>query len=63
MTMSGDKPPRPEAPRPPDPSDCCGGGCLRCVFDVYDEQLADWREACARFDAAEGAADGPAPGD
>ena len=38
-------------------------GIFRIRRDVYDEQLADWREACARFDAAEGAADGPAPGD
>jgi hypothetical protein len=54
MNAARDKPPRPE---PPDPSDCCGGGCVRCVFDVYDEQLAEWREACARIEAV------PAPGE
>ncbi|HET7844779.1 MAG TPA: oxidoreductase-like domain-containing protein [Xanthomonadales bacterium] len=48
MNASRDKPEPPEAP---DPSDCCGGGCARCVFDVYDEQLAEWRETCARIDA------------
>lgn len=57
---------KPAAPVPPDPSDCCGGGCVRCVYDVYDEQLAEWRETCARIDAeagAGGARPGPPGGD
>lgn len=33
----GDLPPPP--PDKPLPSDCCGGGCLRCVYDLYDEAL------------------------
>ncbi|HQW64875.1 MAG TPA: oxidoreductase-like domain-containing protein [Pseudomonadota bacterium] len=33
-------PPRPE---PPQPGDCCGGGCARCVIDAYEEQLAEWQ--------------------
>jgi len=57
MNAPRDKPP---PPAPPDPSDCCGGGCARCVFDVYDEALAEWREACARIDAEAAAG---APGD
>ena len=32
-------PPRPE---PPLASDCCGSGCLRCVNDIYAEELAEW---------------------
>lgn len=58
MNAPRDKPPRPAAP---EPGDCCGGGCVRCVFDVYDEQMAEWREACARIDAesAAGAAATP----
>lgn len=58
MTTPRDKPAPPEAP---DPSDCCGGGCVRCVFDVYDERMAEWREACARIDAASAAGE-PAAG-
>ncbi len=32
-------PPRPE---PPLPTDCCGSGCVRCVNDVYADELAEW---------------------
>ena len=42
--------PMPLPPDKPDPGDCCGGGCVRCVFDVYEEaleryqsELSDWR--------------------
>ena len=34
-----DLPPRPQ---PPEPGDCCGGGCARCVFDFYAEELERW---------------------
>jgi cytochrome-b5 reductase len=37
----------PPKPEPPNSSDCCGGGCQRCVLDVYEERLAEWREAVA----------------
>jgi len=43
--------PRPVRPVEPDAADCCGEGCPRCIFDVYDEAmeryeaaLAAWRE-------------------
>ena len=26
-------------PDPPDPEDCCGSGCSRCVWDVYYDAL------------------------
>eukprot|EP01132_Coremiostelium_polycephalum_P001451 gene1451-1829_t len=29
----------PPPPVPPDPDLCCGTGCARCVYDIYDEQL------------------------
>jgi len=32
--------PPPSPPEQPLPSDCCGGGCMRCVFDMYDDALA-----------------------
>lgn len=36
----------PEEPEKPLYSDCCGGGsCCPCVWDVYFEKLAEWREA------------------
>ncbi len=31
--------PPPQAPLEPDPADCCGEGCARCVFDVYEDAL------------------------
>lgn len=40
--MSEDTENLPEAPEEPLPSDCCGGGCVPCVMDVYQEQLEQW---------------------
>jgi hypothetical protein len=37
-------PPRPQAPAP---GDCCGGGCARCVFDVYAEEVERWERQLA----------------
>ncbi|WP_338518019.1 oxidoreductase-like domain-containing protein [Alteromonas gracilis] len=38
-----DLPPEPEKPLR---DDCCGGGsCCPCIWDVYYEKLAKWREA------------------
>jgi hypothetical protein len=49
MPMSADSDPKPERPLAPDPADCCGGGCVRCVFDLheaalerYEMQLVAW---------------------
>jgi hypothetical protein len=39
MTPEAPLPPKPPSP---EPGDCCGGGCARCVFDVYEEELAHW---------------------
>lgn len=39
----------PPKPVPPDPGECCGGGCARCVFDVYEEQLERWERECAEI--------------
>lgn len=40
--MSEDIENLPDAPEEPLPSDCCGGGCVPCVMDVYQEQLKQW---------------------
>lgn len=42
-----DTDPRPAKPEPPLPAECCDSGCVRCVCEVYDEQLQAWREALA----------------
>ena len=32
-------PPRPEPPRP---EDCCGSGCVNCIYVIYDEAILKW---------------------
>jgi hypothetical protein len=39
-------------PTPPDPAACCGNGCSPCVWDVYEEARAEWRQAVAAADGA-----------
>jgi len=34
----------PPPPEKPDPNECCGGGCVPCVYDYYYEQLAKWEK-------------------
>ena len=34
----------PDPPEEPLSSDCCGGGCVPCVMDVYQEQLQLWEK-------------------
>ncbi|KAH7283271.1 hypothetical protein KP509_35G069600 [Ceratopteris richardii] len=31
-----------EPPEKPLPGDCCGSGCVRCVWDIYFEELDDY---------------------
>ncbi|KAF5791302.1 putative Oxidoreductase-like domain-containing protein [Helianthus annuus] len=41
----------PEIPPPPEkplPGDCCGSGCVRCVWDVYFEELAEYNKLYKR---------------
>lgn len=37
--LHADPDPRPRPPPQPDLDACCGSGCVRCVFDVYDEAV------------------------
>ncbi|CAH1244290.1 CYB5RL [Branchiostoma lanceolatum] len=34
----------PVEPEKPLPSDCCGGGCVPCVMDIYAEEMRLWQE-------------------
>ncbi|KZV41243.1 hypothetical protein F511_28658 [Dorcoceras hygrometricum] len=33
----------PPIPEKPLPGDCCGSGCVRCVWDVYYEELEEYQ--------------------
>jgi hypothetical protein len=44
-------PPPPEKPLPPPPEkplpgDCCGSGCIRCVWDIYFDELDEYDKLC-----------------
>lgn len=43
--------PPPSKPEKPLPSDCCEGGCDRCVFDLYAEALAYYETELAAWRA------------
>lgn len=43
--------PPPQRPPEPDAADCCGEGCARCVYDVYDEALERYEAALAAWRA------------
>ncbi|MGA9341652.1 MAG: oxidoreductase-like domain-containing protein [Rhodanobacteraceae bacterium] len=42
-----DPPPKP--PQEPDPADCCGEGCVNCVFDVYEAAVERYEVALAAW--------------
>ncbi|XP_015696464.2 vegetative cell wall protein gp1 [Oryza brachyantha] len=39
--------PVPQPPEKPLPGDCCGSGCVRCVWDVYYDELDAYNKALA----------------
>jgi len=47
LAPSDDPPPTP--PPRPDDEDCCGQGCVPCIFDFYDEAMGKYREALAAW--------------
>ena len=49
MTADDDLPP--QRPSEPDPADCCGEGCARCIYDVYEAALARYEEELAAWHA------------
>jgi hypothetical protein len=36
----------PPPPEKPLPGDCCGSGCVRCVWDMYYEELEEYNKLC-----------------
>ena len=63
---AGTADPEPQPPREPLPEDCCGGGCVPCVYDRYYDALeryeAAHREWRLRNPAYDGADEPPANG-
>ncbi len=49
--LENDARPDPPPTRPPEPdaTDCCGEGCVRCVYDRYDEALERYQLAFAAW--------------
>ena len=39
----------PDPPEKPQDSDCCGTGCIPCVFDIYEEEMSKWRRECDKI--------------
>jgi hypothetical protein len=35
--------PPPQPPVAPEPDECCNSGCVPCIYDLYDEALAQYR--------------------
>jgi hypothetical protein len=41
----------PQPPPRPEPEDCCNGGCVRCVFDVYEDARERYEAALRAWQA------------
>jgi len=41
----------PEPPVPPELEECCGSGCDRCIFDIYQQALERYEAACRAWEA------------
>ena len=48
------KNPKPIEPREPDPDECCGSGCMPCVFDVYSEKMDKYKEELEKWQKENG---------
>ncbi|NP_001241736.1 uncharacterized protein LOC100856920 [Zea mays] len=46
--------PTPLPPEKPLPGDCCGSGCVRCVWDIYFDELDAYDKALAARAASSG---------
>lgn len=43
--------PPPVKPTEPDAADCCGEGCIRCVYDMHDQAMERYQTALAAWRA------------
>lgn len=50
---------RPTPPREPQLEDCCGSGCVHCVFDIYQMAVENHERALREWEARRAAATGP----
>ncbi|CAO2828073.1 unnamed protein product [Amaranthus hypochondriacus] len=39
----------PEPPEKPEAGDCCGSGCVRCVWDVYYDELETYNQLLKEY--------------
>ena len=53
----------PDPPEKPQDSDCCGSGCIPCVFDIYEEEMSKWRRECDKIKSGETLDNISQPGD
>ncbi|HQR11948.1 MAG TPA: oxidoreductase-like domain-containing protein [Casimicrobiaceae bacterium] len=42
----------PPRPTPPRPEDCCGSGCVHCIYVIYDDAMLAWEREVERLLAA-----------
>ncbi|KAF3325003.1 Oxidoreductase-like protein [Carex littledalei] len=40
-----------EPPEKPLPGDCCGSGCVRCVWDIYYDELEEYNKSLASLNS------------
>lgn len=43
---------QPTPPEKPLPGDCCGSGCVRCVWDLYYEELEEYNSLLSNIDTS-----------
>ncbi|KAK9670153.1 hypothetical protein RND81_13G181500 [Saponaria officinalis] len=42
-------PPLPTPPEKPEAGDCCGSGCVRCVWDIYYDELESYNQLLQEY--------------
>jgi len=50
--------PRPLPPDQPGDDECCRSGCDPCIFDLYQQELQQYRERLAQWQARQAAGAG-----
>lgn len=50
--------PRPLPPEQPGDDECCRSGCDPCIFDLYQQELQQYRENLAQWEARQAARQG-----